>query len=84
MSPVVTIAEAAELLRCGRSQVFALLAAGRLPRAPRFGKVTTIPRDAVLALLDVSAPPRPAQRRKRSTRGARAEAALLAVPLTGS
>lgn len=71
----LTVAEAAELLRCGRSRVFELLAEGRLVRAPKFGRHTVITRESVEALLAPADPP-PAKRR-RAPRSARQLADLI-------
>lgn len=51
-SPLLTIDEAAALLRCGRTRVFELIAEGRIERAPKFGKKTTVKRASVLACID--------------------------------
>ncbi|GHG91513.1 hypothetical protein GCM10012319_52410 [Comamonas sp. KCTC 72670] len=47
--PAVTIERAAELLHCKRTRVFELIAEGRLKRAPKLGKKTTVRLDSVLA-----------------------------------
>lgn len=51
--PAVTVERAAELLQCKRTRVFELLAEGRLKRAPKFGRKTTVRLDSVLTCLEV-------------------------------
>lgn len=80
--PAVTVERAAELLHCSRARVFALLKEGRLVRAPRFGRETTLVTASVLAVLRVgTAPAEPIQR--RATRSKRRAATLRTVPLDG-
>ncbi|QSQ10776.1 hypothetical protein [Myxococcus landrumensis] len=52
--PSITVERAAELLQCKRTRVFELLAEGRLKRAPKFGKKTTVILESVLACFDTS------------------------------
>lgn len=69
--PLLTVDEAATLLRCRRTKVFELIAKGVLVKAPRFGKQTTVYAQSVFDLLEKSFdPPAPARRRRaRSGRG---------------
>jgi len=46
----VTVDAAQALLGCGRSQVFALLKAGALSRAPKVGKTAMVTRESIEAL----------------------------------
>lgn len=48
----ITVEDAALVLGCGRTQVFALLKSGRLTRAKSFGKRTLITLASVTALQD--------------------------------
>jgi excisionase family DNA binding protein len=46
-SPVLSVAQACELLGCGKTRLFELLADGTLERAPRFGRALRIYRASV-------------------------------------
>lgn len=50
-SPTVSMVEVCELLGCGKTRVFELLAEGVLQRAPKFGRRLRIMRGSVLAAL---------------------------------
>jgi excisionase family DNA binding protein len=67
---LLTVAEAAALLRCSRSRVYELLKDGTLVRGPKFGRHTVIPESSVkAALLPVEQPvPLPAKPRRRRSR----------------
>lgn len=82
----VSVVEAAQMLGCGRSQVFMLLAEGKLRRGRRVGRQATVTLASIQALQEGSAvATQPARRRPRSgTRGATSGAAILALPLPGS
>ncbi|WP_395856562.1 helix-turn-helix domain-containing protein [Cystobacter fuscus] len=58
MSGALTVDEAASRLRCSRRQVFNLLAAGTLARAPKYGRKTVVTVESVALAL---APPAPTQ-----------------------
>ncbi len=47
---MLTISEAGEVLRIGRSSMYALVRCGRL-RSVRVGKVIRVPRDAIMEFL---------------------------------
>lgn len=77
VSPNVTVEEAAELLHCGRSRVFELLADGRLQRGPKFGRQTVITRESVEALARGEETEKPKRRRQRVSRSAKQLADLI-------
>ena len=54
-SEAVPVETAAALLGCKRTQVFSLLATGKLAPAPRVGRLRMITRESVDALLQVNA-----------------------------
>jgi excisionase family DNA binding protein len=64
---VLTVLEAAEVLRCSRTRVFQLLADGTLVRARRYGRQTVIIAESVYQALEVPspAPLKPKRVRKR-------------------
>lgn len=78
--PSVTVERACELLHCSRARVFELLKEGRLQRAVRLGRQTTIITASVLAMATL--PPRP-EPKKRRTRKTRMLEAMRALPLDG-
>jgi excisionase family DNA binding protein len=65
---LLTVEEAAALLRCSRSRVYELLNDGTLVRGPKFGRHTVIPLSSVRAavLIPVEPPPPAKPRRRRS------------------
>lgn len=63
--PTVTIARAAELLHCGRTRVFELIASGQIEVAPKFGRKTVVVTESVLRAL-TAGPRRQGRRRKMS------------------
>jgi excisionase family DNA binding protein len=63
--PTITIERAAELLHCSRSRVFELLADGRIQRAPKFGKRTTIVTASVLECLEPELKPPQVLKKRR-------------------
>jgi excisionase family DNA binding protein len=69
MTPaLLTVAEAAETLRCSRTRVFELLASGVLVRGRRFGRRTVILAESVFQALEQEYhPPTPKRIRKRGT-----------------
>lgn len=76
--PTLTVLRAAEILHCSRSRIFELLAAGRLTRAPRLGKVTVLYTVEVAALAG-EPPPAPRPRRVRKPRGVKLAESLAAA-----
>ncbi|MGC4116956.1 MAG: helix-turn-helix domain-containing protein [Myxococcales bacterium] len=68
---VVTVDEAATLLRCGRTHVFALIRDGVVRRARRIGRRTMVFRASVVAALEEDPvrelPPRPKDERAAPT-----------------
>lgn len=62
--PTITIERATELLHCGRTRVFALIASGEIEAAPKFGRKTTVVTASVVAAL--SAGPRRRGRKRRA------------------
>jgi hypothetical protein len=70
--PLVTVTRAGELLHCGRSRIFELLADGRLERGPKLGRATVVRLDSVMALIQEGLPPKsqpPKRRKVRPSRG---------------
>jgi hypothetical protein len=67
----VTVERAAELLHCGRTRVFALLADGTLERAQSFGKRTLVLTRSIAAALE--GPPLEAAKPKRARRSRSAQ-----------
>jgi excisionase family DNA binding protein len=64
---LLTVAEAAETLRCSRTRVFELLASGVLVRGRRFGRRTVILAESVFAALEQEYhPPAPPKRVRKS------------------
>lgn len=63
---VVSVDWACETLGCSRAQVFRLLKAGKLERAPRFGRRLRIYRASVDALLRPQVESRRQSRRRRA------------------
>lgn len=62
----LSVEETAETLGCSRRQVFVLLAAGTIDRAPRFGRSVRVLRASVdRALLTPAAPTAPTRRARR-------------------
>lgn len=80
--PSVTVERAAELLHCSRARVFELLREGRLTRAPRFGRRTTIVTGTVLACVKLGATRTEPSRHRRERRTTRSKA-LRSVSLNG-
>lgn len=65
---LLTVAEAGQMLKCERTQVFELIKRGVLARAPKFGKKTCVYAESVFAALEKSYdPPPPAAPRVRRT-----------------
>lgn len=79
--PTVTVVRAAELLHCGRTRVYELLAEGRIVRAPKFGRVTVITTESVLAAAVAGVEPAPKVKPPRKSRGSRMREAVLAIPV---
>lgn len=72
----ITVERAAELLHCGRTTVFALINAGHLDAAPRFGRRRTVFTEQVrrLALEGLPRPGRkPRARAERPVRSSKEE-----------
>ena len=82
---VVTVTEAAQVLRCGRTRVFELLATGRLVRGERFGRETVVT-IASLEALQTRQVGRPSAPKRRWSRhgGAGLANAIRSLPLGGS
>lgn len=51
-SPVMSLQEVQDMMGCGRTKVFELLANGTLEQAPRYGRNIRIYRDTVLKALE--------------------------------
>lgn len=81
--PKVTVERAAEILHCGRSRVFELLASGALSRAPKVGRVTVLWTSEVLAFHGTP-PPAPRARKPRPSRAAKRAERLAAVGIDGT
>lgn len=80
MNPLVlTIREAAETMKCGRTRIYELIADGTLVRGKQFGRRTVVLAESVFAALEAeyhptvpAKPPKPA--RERAEKKARAHA----------
>lgn len=75
--PVLTIKEAAETMKCGRTRIYELIADGTLVRGKQFGRRTVVLAESVFAALEAeyhpaapAKPPKPA--RERAEKKARA------------
>jgi excisionase family DNA binding protein len=76
MTPaLLTVAEAAETLRCKRTRVFELIADGTLVRGAKYGRKTVVLAESVFAALEKTYDP-PAKKRTRFRTNRSFEAAL--------
>ena len=83
--PAVSMAEATELLGCGRSQVFKLLAQGKLRRGQRVGRQVTVTIASIQALQESLIAGKPTRRRRHAGPiGPTNGASILALPLPSS
>jgi len=82
----VSVSEAAELLGCGRTQVFKYLSEGKLRRGKRLGRRATVTVASIEALLAGTATPPQAVTPRRSGAPSRkgSGTAILALSLTGT
>jgi excisionase family DNA binding protein len=62
---LLTVEEAADILRCKRTKVFQLIAEGVLVRGPRFGRKTVVHAEGVYAALEAPSAPEPSPPKKR-------------------